>query len=83
MGPSVFSLCYFNSSNCRSLFYFQLAFLNTFLFQLDKCHAWPRPLHNHIACTSLRPGEEATEKIWCTIDIVLICQNTFNFSILL
>ena len=51
MGASVFSLCYFNSSNYRSLF-----------STCFRCrYAKPRPLHNNIACTSLRQGEELTE----------------------
>ena len=32
-------------------------FLSSVPFAADKQrHAWPRPLHNHIARTSLRPG---------------------------
>ena len=27
----------------------------------------------------LVPGEEATEKIWHAVNIVSMCQNTFNF----
>ena len=38
-----------------------------------------RSHYNHIARTSLRPGEEATEKIWRTVNLVPMCQNTFNF----
>ena len=40
---------------------------------LDRSH------YNHIARTSLRPGEEATEKIWRTVNLVPMCQSTFNF----
>ena len=34
----------------------------------NKRHAWPRPLHNHIAHTSLRRREEAAETIWHTVN---------------
>ena len=52
MGPCVFALCYFYK---MPLFIFDL--LSSTPFAADKqCHAWPRPLHNHIAHTSLRPG---------------------------
>ena len=48
-------------------------------FAVDKRHSWPRPLHNHIAPISLQLGEEAAETIWCTVNMVLMCRNTFNF----
>ena len=40
-------------------------------FAADKLHAWLRPPHNHIARTSLQPGEEAAETICCkhSIDV--------------
>ena len=38
-------------------------------FAADKRHAWLRPLNNHTARTSLRPGEEAAETIWRTVNI--------------
>ena len=48
-------------------------------FAADKRHPRPRPLHNHIARTSLRPGGEAAETIWCAVNVVSMCRNTFNF----
>ena len=44
-------------------------------FAVDKCHAWPRPLCNHIARTSLQPGEEAAETIWlaCRTGGIFLC----------
>ena len=48
-------------------------------FAADKRHAWRRLLHNHIARTSLRLGEEAAETIWRAVNMVSMCQNTFNF----
>ena len=48
------------------------------LFATDKHYAWPRPLHNRNARTSLWPEEDAAEIIWRAINIVLICQSTFN-----
>ena len=74
-GPCVFSPCY----TIFKLPFFIFALLFSMPFAANKCHAWPRPLHNHIAHTSLRPGEEATETIWRVINIVSMCQNTFNF----
>ena len=35
--------------------------------------------YNHIARTSLRPGEEFTETIWRAANMVSTCRNTFNF----
>ena len=57
------------------LYNFQLAFLKAFHWG----HAWPTALHNHIARTSLWLGEEATETISHTVNIVSMCWNTFNF----
>ena len=48
-------------------------------FAADKRHAWPKPLHNYIACTSLQPGEKAAETIWHTLNVVSTYQNTLNF----
>ena len=48
-------------------------------FAAIKHHAWPRPLHNHIACTITRSGEEAAETIKRAVNIVSMCRNTFNF----
>ena len=48
-------------------------------FAADKRRPRPRPLHNHIACTSLRPGGEAAETIWRAVNVVSMCRNTFNF----
>ena len=61
------------------LLFFILDLLNSTPFTADKRHASPRPLQNHFACTSLRPGEEAAETIWHVVNIVSMCQNTFNF----
>ena len=51
-------------------------------FAADKRHAWPRPLHNHIARTSLRPGEEATKTIWRAVNLVSMSKHIqfFRFS---
>ena len=53
--------------------FFELPF---FIFNLfystpfrHKRHAWPRPLHNHIACSSLQPGE-GTETIWHAVSYI-------------
>ena len=35
--------------------------------------------YNHIARTSLRPGEEGAETIWRAVNMVSTCRNTFNF----
>ena len=67
------------------LFIFELLF--SMSFAADKRHAWLRPIHNYIARTSLRPGEEAAEKIWHAINGPVnvvsmwtsMCRNTFNF----
>ena len=88
MGPCIFFLCYFNSSNCWSLVLtcFSQRHCNAFCrsFAADKHHARLRPLHNHTACTSLRPGEEAAETIWHAVNrpvnIVLMCWNTIFFD---
>ena len=58
-------------------FIFDLLFSTS--FAANKRHAWPRPLHNHIARTSLRLGEEAAETIWRAVNMVSMCQSTFNF----
>ena len=50
-GPCVFALCYF-----YEMPFFIFDSLSSTPLAADKQrHAWPRPLHNHIACTSLRP----------------------------
>ena len=62
--------------------YFRLSLLNATAmpFAADKRHAWHRPLHQHIACNSLWPGEKAAETIWRAVNIVLMCRNTIFFS---
>ena len=60
-----------------AVLYFRLPFLNP--FPADKCHAWPRPLYDQNARTSIWPGKEAAETIWRTVNIVSMCQSTFNF----
>ena len=51
-GPCIFALCYFYE---MAFFIFNL--LYSMPFAADKQHhAWPRPLLNHIARTSLQPG---------------------------
>ena len=64
------------SSNCHSL-------SNSTLFAADKRHAWPRPLHNHIARNSLRLGEEAAETKWHAINYYQCVEIHSFLSILL
>ena len=53
-----------------AVLYFRLALLNATAtpFAADKRHAWPRPIHKHIARTNLPPGEKTAETIWCAIN---------------
>ena len=62
-GPCIFSLCYFNSSNCCSLFSTLSAQRHCNVFCHQKRHAWPRPLHKHIAHTSLWNNMAHRERI--------------------
>ena len=60
---NIFPLLLLNSWSCRSLLIFDLFFSKQgSKLQLTGC------LHNHIAHTSLWPGEEAAEKIWRTVN---------------
>ena len=59
-----------------AVLYFRLALLNATAI------AWPRPLHNHVAHTSLRVGEEAAETIWRAVCVEIFFRFPCNIQTL-
>ena len=73
MGACIFSLCYFNSSNYRSLF------STSFSQRLSLLGP------GHYSTTLLVPVSDREKKslkhietIWCVLSIVSMCRNTFS-----